>query len=111
MRVERGRDPVFQFDLGDHQEIVGVAHYWQDDRVDRITVDHVMTVWVVSRLTSPDDAEAERDRYREALQRIVDHSPPSPGWLCAHRWAREALESKPPSRAPSAAPDESGAGR
>jgi hypothetical protein len=50
LRAARGEQPVFEFDLLDHEQIVGVHHYWEADYESRATVDHHIVVWVAVSL-------------------------------------------------------------
>lgn len=49
-KTGRGETPFFEFDLLEHEKIVGVFHYWTTDYEDRKTVDHHLCVWVEVRL-------------------------------------------------------------
>lgn len=50
LRRPRGEKPVFEFDLLEHERIVGIFHSWQADYRNRETVDHYCIVWVEVRL-------------------------------------------------------------
>lgn len=49
-RLPRGQRPVFELELAEHQQIVGVQNYWQTDLESRETVDHHANFWVATRL-------------------------------------------------------------
>lgn len=49
-KMPRGERPVFSTELGDHERIVGVEHYFVIDLSSRKTVDHIADVWVEVRL-------------------------------------------------------------
>lgn len=53
-RVQRGTQPVFEFDLFPHERIVGVEHYFTRDYHSRSTVDHYISVWIAVDLKAPD---------------------------------------------------------
>lgn len=48
--IERGARPVFELQLEDHQQLVGVQNHWTVDRDSRKTVDHHANFWVATRL-------------------------------------------------------------
>jgi hypothetical protein len=49
-RLERGEKPVYEFDLKENEQIVGVFYEWETDRASRSTVDHHISVYVAVRL-------------------------------------------------------------
>jgi hypothetical protein len=49
-RAPRGQEPVFDLQLGEHEQVVGVAFEHTADHPDRQTVDHVVWVWIAVRL-------------------------------------------------------------
>lgn len=54
-----GSEPVFQFNLQDHEQIVGVKHYGSTkyDNNERKTVDHWIEVWVAVNCEPIPEAE------------------------------------------------------
>lgn len=49
-KLPRGVDPVFEFELAEHEELVGIVHSWRRDYSERKTVDHIVVCWVAVRL-------------------------------------------------------------
>lgn len=50
LRQPRGAKPVFDIQLDEGREIIGVFHAWITDHLDRQTVDHHVTLWVFVKL-------------------------------------------------------------
>lgn len=47
-RIPRGQKPVWEFKLDEGEQIVGVFHEWSNDYATRETVDHFLSVYILS---------------------------------------------------------------